>query len=101
MTRDTAELAVLVDAAARDVPGVTELYYAAALPTRLWTSTVHRTETFSAVSLPGGVPEALVSIGVARGRADEVARAVAVAVRAVLGDEDARVTVRVSRITVP
>lgn len=93
MMRDPAELAALVDAAAREVAGVTEVYYAAALPALLWTSTVRRSDTVSSVSNRDGVPEAIVSIGVARGRADEVARAVAVAARAVLNDDHARVTV--------
>lgn len=101
MTSDPADLLARVDAAVRAIPGVTDLYYASALPARLWKTTVSRGETYSSVSRRGGVLEATVSIGVAHVRADDVARAVAERVRAELGEPGARVTVRVSRITVP
>lgn len=93
------EFARIVDAAAREVPGVTDLYYASALPGRLWKTTLGRGDTFSAISRRDGIIDAVVSIGVAHGRADDVARGVAVRVRDALGEPDARVTVRVSRIT--
>lgn len=101
MTRSHAELAVLVDDAARSVPGVTELYYAAALPARLWTTAVSRNDTFSAVSHREGLLDVTVSIGVSQGRADAIAGAVASRLREVVGEPTARVTVRVSRVTVP
>lgn len=95
-----AELSLQVDAAARAVAGVAELYYASTLPTRLWREVSRADESFSSVRLRGGALEVIVSIGVAHARADEVARAVAAAVRSVVDEEDARVTVRVSRIVV-
>ncbi|WP_292831245.1 hypothetical protein [Microbacterium sp.] len=101
MMREVAELIAQVDAAVREVSGVAELYHAAALPARLWTATVERREVYSDVLRRNGVLEAVVSIGVSHGRAADVARTVAARVRAVLDEPDARVTVRVSRITVP
>lgn len=95
-----AELSLRVDAAARAVVGVAELYYASTLPTRLWRGVSRADESFSSVRQRGGALEVIVSIGVAHARADEVARAVAAAVRSVVDEEDARVTVRVSRIVV-
>lgn len=99
MSADTAELAARIDAAVREVPGVSELYFAAPLPARLWRVAVDRAETFSTVSAGDEGYEATVSIGVAHDRADAVAHLVAARVRDVLGDPAARVTVRVSRIS--
>lgn len=98
MTTAPADLALLVDAAARSVRGVTELYYATALPARLWRGVSGATDPFSNVRPRGDALEVTVSIGVSGARADEVARAVAAAVRNVVGETDARVTVRVSRV---
>ncbi len=95
-----ADDAASVDAAARAVSGVAELYYAAPLPTRLWRTAVGAGDgPYSSVSRRGGHVEATVSIGVTCGRVPEVAREVATRVRQALGDPDAHVTVRVSRIT--
>lgn len=99
MSNESADLAARVDAAARAVPGVAELYYAVALPARVWKTTISSLDTHSVVSRREGVLEAIVSIGVAHGRADDVSRLVAAEARAALGEDDARVTVRVSRIT--
>lgn len=98
MTTTPAELAALVDAEVQAIEGVAQLYYAAPLPTRLWQA-VARDETFTAITRRGDTWEAVVSIGVAGDRADEVARRVAARVRSLIG-EAARVTVRVSRLAV-
>lgn len=96
-----AETAKLVDAAAREMPGVTELFYAAPLPARLWRATTTADGAYSVVSRRDDIVHITVSIGVAGGRVDEVARAVADRVRAAIGDPTAQVTVRVSRIAAP
>lgn len=94
-----ADIALRVDAAARAVAGVAELFYAAPLPARLWRATVAREGAFSVVAHGADGLRATVSIGVAGGRIADVAREVAERVRDALGDPDAHVTVRVSRIT--
>lgn len=93
------DLALTVDAAARTVDGVAELYYAAALPARLWRATVSGGGAYSVVTRRAQALEVTVSIGVATGRIAEVAGEVALRVREALGAADAHVTVRVSRIT--
>ncbi|MBF4561597.1 hypothetical protein ITJ43_05550 [Microbacterium sp. VKM Ac-2870] len=102
-TRDDrpADVAKIADAAAREVPGVAELFYAAPLPTRLWRATIAPDGAYSVVSRHDDIVDISVSIGVAGGRVDEVARAVANRVRAAVGDPAVRVTVRVSRIATP
>ncbi|AUG30496.1 MULTISPECIES: hypothetical protein [Microbacterium] len=94
-----SDLAATVDAAARAVAGVAELYYAAPLPARLWWATVAPDGAYSVVVRRADAVEATVSIGVTGGRVAEVSREVAARVRDAIGDPDARVTVRVSRIT--
>lgn len=95
----TSELALRVDAAIGEVPGVAELYFAAPLPARLWRVAVERTEAYSAVTERDGAYEIIASIGVEHARADAVATAVAARVRDVLGQPEATVTVRVSRLS--
>ncbi|RKS85636.1 hypothetical protein DEU37_2686 [Microbacterium sp. AG790] len=93
------DLALIVDAAARAVTGVAELYYAAALPARLWRATLAGDGAYSVVTRRAQTLEVTVSIGVTGGRVAEVASEVALRVREALGTPDAHVTVRVSRIT--
>ncbi len=95
------EMAKVVDAAAREVPGVAELFYAAPLPARLWRATITPDGAYSVVSRRGETIEVIVSIGVAGARVEVVARAVADRVRAAVDDPTAQVTVRVSRIATP
>jgi len=96
-----ADTARIVDAAARAVPGVAELFYAAPLPSRLWRATVDRDGAYSVVVRREDAVEVTISIAVALGRADDVAREVADRVRAAIGDPAAHVVVRVSRLTAP
>jgi len=90
--------AKLVDAAARAVPGVAELFYAAPLPSRLWRTTIDRDGAHSVVARRDDAVQVTVSIGVQHGRADDVAREVADRVRAAIGDPAAHIVVRVSRL---
>lgn len=92
------ERAAEIDAAVRGVPGVADLYFASPLPARVWRVAVSGAESYSSVAERDGVTEVAVSIGVAHGRADVVAGAVAERVRELLDDPAARVTVRVSRL---
>lgn len=91
-------LAERVDAAARAVPGVAELYFARSLPRRLWPGGGDGT-AYSVVTRRGDALEITVSIGVAGGRVARVADEVVTRVRAAVGTPDVHVTVRVSRIT--
>lgn len=103
MSRSVEISAAAIDEVVRAVSGVGELFYASALPARLWHVGTGRANAYSSVVVRGGIPEIAVSIGVAAGRADEVARRVAEAVgtaaRTATGGADAQVTVRVSRIS--
>lgn len=96
---DTGDMAVRVDAAIREVPGVSELYFAAPLPARLWRVAVERSEAYTSVAERDGVYDVTASIGVEQARADAVAGAVAARVREVLDQPEATVTVRVSRLS--
>lgn len=97
-----ARVEAVVDAAARSVPGVEELYFARSLPQRLWRlggAVAAATTTYSLVERRGETWEATVSIGIAGGRVGDIAERVAASVREALRTPDAQVTVRVSRIT--
>lgn len=99
MSATNAEWAAVIDDAVRTVPGVEEMYFAAPLPARLWRVATAQDGAYATVSGQAGDRDVVVSIGLARERADDVARRVAERVRDVLGEPEARVTVRVSRIS--